>query len=202
MGRVSPVGGYERRGSRSRLTHVWRRVRAAEGATLEMLCGASHRGFKSHRLRPWNPGIVEIPGFSLCLQRKVPVSPWCWNGVYGLESADIVPPFVVTRLLPGLREVGRYNADLQPLREPHVMSPASDAAAPLQEKGCPRPRVSASTRLLFILGCGRVGFVDFVGFADSVASLWDLCPTTMFANLLTTGATFAGKDNASWKGQR
>ena len=51
-----------RSGDRSSLTGLWtpratgglrtrRRARAAESARLEIVCGETHRGFKSHRLR-------------------------------------------------------------------------------------------------------------------------------------------------------
>src|SRR5699024_2278464 len=48
---------------------VWMVVRAAEGAGLENQRAATpSRGLKSTTIRHTRPGIVEIPGFSLCLQ--------------------------------------------------------------------------------------------------------------------------------------
>ena len=52
-----------------------RRIRlVAYGARLESVLGASPRGFESPILRHRTPGPLQVPGFSLCLQRKVPVA--------------------------------------------------------------------------------------------------------------------------------
>ena len=51
-----------------------RRIRlVAYGARLESVLGASPRGFESPILRHRTPEPAQVPGFSLCLQRKVAI---------------------------------------------------------------------------------------------------------------------------------
>ena len=45
----------------------------AYGARLESVLGASPRGFESPILRHRTPEPAQVPGFSLRLQRKVPI---------------------------------------------------------------------------------------------------------------------------------
>ena len=60
-----------------------RRIRlVAYGARLESVLGASPRGFESPILRHQTPEPAQVPGFSLRLQRKVPIvgEGCCFNG--------------------------------------------------------------------------------------------------------------------------
>ena len=52
---------------------AWRIRLVAYGARLESVLGASPRGFESPILRHQTPEPAQVPGFSLRLQRKVPI---------------------------------------------------------------------------------------------------------------------------------
>ncbi len=63
----SPV--QHRRCSQTSVSARWRGARAAESARLEIVCGETHRGFKSHPLRQKNAGrghtfLIELVAFA------------------------------------------------------------------------------------------------------------------------------------------